>query len=68
MVATTLKQSSGETAQERKEEGKKDKDEVEDVAQFEGGRLTRRKPGNGNLKRKVCDDIQPDPKLTPLTT
>ena len=34
---------------------------------FDDKRLTRRKPGNGNLKRKVCDELQKDPELMPLT-
>lgn len=39
-----------------------------DTEEFEGGRLTRRKPGNGNLKRKVGDEIQGDPELTKLSS
>lgn len=39
-----------------------------DTAEFEGGKLTRRKPGNGNLKRKVGGEIQGDPELTKLSS
>jgi hypothetical protein len=42
---------------------KKQNDDEDDVMEFDGGRLTRRKPGNGNLKRKVGDRIQEDPEL-----
>lgn len=34
---------------------------------FKGGKFTRRKPGNGNLKRKVGDEIQGDLPLPLLT-
>jgi len=61
VTKTTVSQSTGQTSQQSK-------DKVDDdIAHFEDGRLTRRKPGNGNLKRKVCDEIQQDPALTPLT-
>lgn len=32
----------------------------EDVAEFEGSKLTRRKQATGNLKRKVSDKLQED--------
>jgi hypothetical protein len=47
---------------------KKKSDDEDDIMEFDGGKLTRRKPGNGNLKRKVGDKIQKDPELLKLSS
>jgi len=38
-----------------------------DIFEYEGGKLTKRKPQNGNLKRKVCDELQEDLPIEKLS-
>ena len=46
------------------QDNEKDK---EDLEEFDDCKLTRKKPGNGNLKRNVCNELQEDPEVLKLT-